>query len=71
LQKAQGLTTTTTATATTEESKDKKKKKKGKLVYKRVDRVYDNKLRDYKEVESSQTKKDEFDSVSSIDASEA
>jgi hypothetical protein len=44
---------------------DKKKKKNG-LEFKRVDQVWDSKIRDYKFTESAEEKKDEFDSVFTV-----
>ncbi|KAF2732216.1 hypothetical protein EJ04DRAFT_514069 [Polyplosphaeria fusca] len=42
------------------------KKKKGKLEYKRLDHVWDSKLRDYKLTETVEEKKDEFDCVFAV-----
>jgi hypothetical protein len=57
---AAALTTTTVAATT-----DKKRKKNG-LEFKRVDQVWDSKIRDYKYTESAEEKKDEFDSVFTV-----
>lgn len=43
-----------------------KKRKKNGLDYKRVDQVWDSKIRDYKYMESAEEQKDEFDSVFTV-----
>ncbi|KAF2870776.1 hypothetical protein BDV95DRAFT_607909 [Massariosphaeria phaeospora] len=54
-------------TAETSKKADKKKKsKKNGLEYKRVDQVWDPKIRDYKYTESAEEQKDDFDCVFSV-----
>lgn len=57
---------TTTAKATTTSTATDKKAKKNGLEFKRVDQVWDSKIRDYKYTESAEEKKDEFDSVFTV-----
>ncbi|KAF2639508.1 hypothetical protein P280DRAFT_401901 [Massarina eburnea CBS 473.64] len=55
-----------TAAATTDKKTASKKGKKNSLEFKRVDQVWDSKIRDYKYTESVEEQKDEFDSVFTV-----
>jgi hypothetical protein len=56
----------TAAAATTDKKTPAKKGKKNGLDFKRVDQVWDSKIRDYKFTESVEEQKDEFDSVFTV-----
>ncbi|CAI6334154.1 unnamed protein product [Periconia digitata] len=56
----------TDATDKAEKTVSGKKRKKNGLVFKRVDQVWDMKIRDYKYMESAAEQKDEFDSVFTV-----
>jgi hypothetical protein len=60
------LKTTLPPSATTVAATPEKPKKKNALEFKRVDQVWDSKIRDYKYTESAEEKKDEFDSVFTV-----
>ncbi|KAF2683996.1 hypothetical protein K458DRAFT_339090 [Lentithecium fluviatile CBS 122367] len=60
------LKTTLPPTTTTVAATPVKPKKKNALEFKRVDQVWDSKIRDYKYTESVEEKKDEFDSVFTV-----
>ncbi|KAF1949673.1 hypothetical protein CC80DRAFT_253510 [Byssothecium circinans] len=58
--------TATTTPASTDKKTSVKKGKKNALEFKRVDQVWDSKIRDYKYTESVEEQKDEFDGVFTV-----
>ncbi|PVI01842.1 hypothetical protein DM02DRAFT_654094 [Periconia macrospinosa] len=66
LQPQTDLTANATTTTTTAATAPAKKRKKNGLDFKRVDQVWDSKIRDYKYMESAEEQKDEFDSVFTV-----